>query len=110
MTPNAAALLDTAIRALGVPIVGVVIGDTTDRGTWRIVFDPSATPAQMTQATGLVASVVVDAPAQLDADAVAELDRKDLKAAILAIWEAIPTPLLTKAQLRARAIAIRKTL
>lgn len=43
-------------------------------------------------------------------DAAVEIDDKTLKAIVLGIWEAIPTPLLTKAQLRARILAIYRTL
>lgn len=108
--PNTAALVDQALRVAGVPIIGVIIGVDGDRATWRILFDASATPAQQAQAAALLATIAVDAAAQLDADAVAGIDAKDLKAALLAIWEAIPAPLLTRAQLRARALAIRKGL
>jgi hypothetical protein len=50
------------------------------------------------------------ATAQADAAAASGIDQQDLRAAMLALWEAIPGPLMTKAQLRARAIAIRKSL
>jgi leucyl aminopeptidase (aminopeptidase T) len=108
--PQTAALVDQALRAAGVPIVSVVIGVDGDRATWTITFDPSATSAQRAQAATLLATVGVDAAAQLDDRAIADMDAKDLKATMLALWEAIPGPLLTRAQVRARAIAIRKTL
>lgn len=55
------------------------------------------------------AQTAIDTAPAFDAEA-AEMDRKDLRALALGLWEAIPNPLLTKAQLRARIIAIRKTL
>lgn len=48
--------LDRALRAAGVPIVGVSIGKAADKSTWRIDFDASATPQQRTQAAQLVAT------------------------------------------------------
>ena len=103
-------IVDTALRTAGIPIEGVTFPDPLNRATWVVQFLAAATPAQKAQAATILASVVIDAPAQLDVEATGDMDQKDLRAAIQAVWEAIPSPLLTKAQLRARAIAIRKTL
>jgi len=105
-----AQLLEAAVRAAGLPVVGVSIGDPADRSTWRVDLAASATPAQRAQAVTVRDTVVVDGAALLDADAVGDVDQKVLRAVVQALWEAIPAPLLTKAQLRARAIAIYKTL
>lgn len=105
-----AAILDQALRAANVPIVGVSIGDTADRTKWTVQFLPGATPAQIVTAQTIVNTVVVDATAQQDADAIGDVDAKALRAAIQALWECIPAPTMTKAQLRTRAIAIWKTL
>lgn len=72
---EAAALVDAALRAAGVPILGVSIGTPTNRATWSVQFDPSATAAHKAQAASVLASVVVDPAdpvviaAQLDRDA-----------------------------------------
>lgn len=55
-----AASLDTAVRAVA-PIVGVSIVRLQDKSTWRIDFDPAATPQQRTQAANVVASFDVAA-------------------------------------------------
>lgn len=48
---DVAQLLELSLRAAGVPILGVRIGDITDRRTWSVRVDPSATPEQ--RATGI---------------------------------------------------------
>ena len=63
-----ASLVDRALRTAGIPILGVSIGVVSDRGTWAVQFDPSATPAQRTTAASILASVAVDAAAQTAAD------------------------------------------
>lgn len=55
------------------------------------------------------AQTAIDGAPDLDA-AAAEIDNKALKACILGLWEAIPGPLLTRPNLRARIIAIWKGL
>lgn len=105
-----AAIVYTALKAANVPIVSVAIGNPADRATWRIDFDPTATPAQKTQGATILASVVIDAAAVADADAMDAVDLKVLKAVSRALWEAIPAPTMTLVQLRARAIQIWKSL
>ena len=55
-----------------------------------------------------VQSAIDTAPAK--DDAAIEVDQKVLRALAQGLWEAIPSPLLTKPQLRARIIAIWRTL
>jgi len=59
-----AELVDGALRAAGIPIVGVSIGTDGDRATWSVQFDPAATGPQRTQAASILASLVVDATAK----------------------------------------------
>jgi hypothetical protein len=59
-----AEIVDSTLRAAGIPIVGVSIGTEADRLTWSVQFDPSATSAQRTQAASILATVAVDATAQ----------------------------------------------
>lgn len=47
-TANVASALDAALRAAGIPIVGVTIGDPADKTTWSITFLSSATSDQQT--------------------------------------------------------------
>lgn len=69
-----AALLDTALKAAGIPILGVSIG-TDDRATWTIQYDPSATKAQLVQGATLlqtfdpvVAATAAEATAPISSD------------------------------------------
>jgi len=57
-----ASILDAALRAAGIPIVGVSV-PTTDRATWVVEFDPSATAQQQADAAGIVAALDVTEPA-----------------------------------------------
>lgn len=101
-----ATYLDKALRAAGLPIEGVSIGDTANKATWRVV--PSTLQAS---AQPLIdAFVMPDAATLLSDDAQRETGEKKLKAVALALWECIPAPTMTKAQLVARAIAIYKSL
>lgn len=45
MNTELAQAVDAAVRAV-CPIVGVSIAKKTDKSTWRVDFDPSATPTQ----------------------------------------------------------------
>lgn len=49
--------LHRQIAAAGIPIVGVSDGGANSSPRFRIDFDPSATPAQRTQATAIAASL-----------------------------------------------------
>jgi hypothetical protein len=111
---DTATLLDQTLRAQGIPIAGVSIGTLADRATWKVQYDASATAQQKTDGAALVATFDPAAPAvvtaQQDREAMGDVDQKVLRAVSQALWEAIPAPTVTKVQLRARAIAIWKTL
>lgn len=101
-----AARLDTAIRAAGVPITGVSVGDEADRSTWRVT-----PPSKQAEAQPIINGFVIpDAVALLDEEATVELSRKAVRAIAEALYECIPAPTMTKAQMRARAIQIYKAL
>jgi hypothetical protein len=115
MTVPPIALLDAACRAAGLPYTGLSMGDSVNRATWRIDYASGATPQQRAQGDQLLATIDLSDPALIatvtdtlatsgyDGDAI-------LRAAAQALWECIPAPTMNKAQLRARAIAILKTL
>ena len=98
-------LIHAALTALGIPVLSVSVGTETDRNTWIVQFDPSATPAQRSQAASLLATVAVDAAAlhgQEQKDVKAYLDAMSLmeRAVNLTILDEInlirsklPTPL-----------------
>src|SRR5690242_16283354 len=64
--------LDRALRAQGIPILGVRIGATADRSTWAIVYDPSATAQNRADGAALLASFDPTAPSVMAADLDAE--------------------------------------
>lgn len=103
---NVASRLDQAIKSAGVPILGVSIGLEDDKSTWRV------NPPSLQGAAQPVIDAFTEPTAQQLADeqAVQDTTRKELKAVALALWECIPNPTMTKAQLQARAIAIYKSL
>lgn len=107
-----ASVLVQAIAAAGVPVISVSIPDPTDRTTWRAQLDKAATPADAQTAQNAIDSFDLSTlPAkQADTAAMSDVDQKVLRAIAQALWEAIPAPTMTKVQLRARAIAIWKTL
>lgn len=107
MTPQD---VEDTLRAAGVPVVGVFC-PSDDKATWRVDFAPEATQAHRDQATALIAAWVPPTPATLlDRNAQRDVDDKKLRAVAQALWECIPAPTKTKAQMRDRAIAIYKTL
>ncbi len=81
MTMTLAAGLDTALKAAGIPIVGVSIGSSADRATWAVQFLPNATAQQQTQAAGIVATfdpvdpAVVSAQLDVEAATVYDMNR-----------------------------------
>ena len=112
MATTVAVLVDQAIRAAGIPIVGVSIGDEADRATWAVRFHPDATAPQQTQAASILQTVAIDAAAlhaQEQRDVQAYIDAMPLveKAIDLTILDQVnfirarlPTPLgaITPAQ------------
>jgi hypothetical protein len=105
-----AADIDEALRAAGIPILGVAITNG-DRAKWRVDFAPSATQAHKVAAADLIAAFVEPTDAtRLDQQAQRDTSDKKLQAVAMALWECIPTPTMTKLQLRNRIVAIYKTL
>jgi hypothetical protein len=94
--------LDAALRAAGVPIIGVTVGAAADRATWVVQFDASATPAQQaTAAATLAAFDLVGFPARLKtAQFLATSRGKDVLATIalikraqgIAAWNGLTVP------------------
>ena len=97
--------LRETIRAAGVPVEDVTIG-SDDRATWRV------SPANLqAQAQPVIDAFQLPTAAQLlDEEADRETGERKLQAVALALWECIPSPKLTRAQLRARAVETYKTL
>jgi len=105
-------IVDSALRTAGIPIVGVSFGDLSNRATWRIDFDPTATPSQKSQGQTIVNTVAVDAAAQTaqsQKDAQSRIDGIEivLKAIVLALIDQLnviraalpsPKPPITPAQ------------
>jgi hypothetical protein len=100
--PDPDALTSAVRTATGDP-TAVLAFDPNSVG-WRGKKASAWTPAQIAAAQS-----ALDTVAAFDPD-VAAIDSKDLRALATALWEAIPNPLLTKAQVRDRAIAVRKSL
>lgn len=98
--------LDQAIKAAGIAIDGVSVGDPNNRATWKV------SPAdKQAQAQPIIDAFVIPSAAVIaDDDAEAQTQDKRLKAVALGLWECIPAPTMTKAQLAARIKAIYKTL
>lgn len=102
--------VEEALRAAGIPVHGVSV-PSDDKATWRVNFALEATQAQRDQAATIIAAYTPPTPNTLiDRDADLRTGEKALTAVAQALWECIPAPTMTKAQLRARAKAIFKTL
>ena len=101
-----AARLKNAIQAAGVAITDVSIGDEAIRSTWRVH------PASLQAAAQPTIDAYTDPTPNtlLDHFADQRIGEKALMAVAQALWECIPAPTMTKAQLKARAKAIFKTL
>ncbi len=103
---NVAERLDQAIRAAGVPIVGVSVGDEQQKATWTVQPADQQAAAQPV----INAFVMPSAAVFLDESAQRYVTDKAVIAIASALWECIPAPTMTKAQALARAKAIYKTL
>ncbi len=98
-------VVERALRDAGIPIDGVSIGDPLNRATWKALYGASATPAQRTQGDNLLTTVDPQDPtilAEIKADVASSLDPDVVFALGQALWEAIPAPVTTLAQTRAR--------
>ena len=79
-----AARLDAALKAAGIPVLGVSIGDPANRATWRLDYAPNATAQQRTDGEALrlafdpFSQAVLDA--ELDVLATREATLKDVLA------------------------------
>jgi hypothetical protein len=102
------------IRALirqGIPVIGVSCMVESDRTTWVIQYGPGATAQQMSTAEALKLTYDLTSDSALaDEDAAREVDDLKLRAVAQALWECIPSPSMTKVQMRSRAIALWKQL
>ena len=102
---SVAAIVDRALKAAGIPLDGVSIGDPANRATWTVQFPAAASAAQRTQAAALLLTIAIDAPAlaaqdQLEAQAFVDslpIWAKALSLAIIdqlnVIRAALPSPL-----------------
>ena len=102
---NITPIVDRALKAAGIPIDGVSLGDPENRTTWTVQFQAAATAQQRTQAQTILNTVAVDAAAQatqdqLDAQAFVDTMPIWAKALALAIIDqlnviraALPNPL-----------------
>lgn len=57
-----ATLVHTALLSAGIPLIGVSIGDATDKATWRIDYAPDATSEQRALGATIVDEFVIAAP------------------------------------------------
>lgn len=106
------ALVIQALKAAGIPVDGVSIGDPANRATWIVQYGAAATAPQKTAGAALLLTVAIDAAAQAaqdDLDAQLAIDAVPLvlKAIVLALIDqlnliraALPSPLgaITPAQ------------
>lgn len=106
MAESLPARLERLIKGAGVAVSGVSVGTDSDRATWRVEPESLQAAAQpvIDAFQPMTAAQEADEQAQMDVDA------RALKAVAMALWECIPAPLLTRAQMRARAVAFYKTL
>ena len=106
MDNNIAERVEAAIRAVVPTITGVSFGSVSDKSTWKV--QPASLQAQ--------AQPVIDAYVEptpntlLDRHATRMVDDRALRAVAQALWECIPSPTKTKAQMKARAIELYKSL
>lgn len=105
MPEKVAAALHRAIRRAGVRIEGVSIGDPADRATWRV--SPASAQAE---AQAVIDAWVPPTTVEEQDEEATQAYTPALRAVTLALWEAIPTPKMTQAELAARVIALYKSL
>lgn len=101
--------LDRALRRTGIPILGVSIGNPTDRATWRIGYAPEATEEQHTAGEALKATYTIEGDTVLaDEEVAAKFDGDKMLKAV-AIWTAQKLT-IPGATAKAEIIAIYKGL
>jgi hypothetical protein len=110
-------VVDRALRDAGIPISGAAVGDEQDRATWRVHYQPSATPAQRAQGDQILATIDPQDPTTVqniknDLSTTRANDEL-IRAVVQGLYEAIPNPpvaLDTLAKLRARILQIYRGL
>lgn len=65
---NVAARFHQALVSAGIPIIGVSIGDPSDRSTWRIVYTDAVTADAVSSGEALRLSFDPNAPEVVDAE------------------------------------------
>ena len=65
---NTAALLDATLKAAGIPIISVKVGDPANRATWSVLYDPAATQPQKDQGASILSTFSATDPTVLSAD------------------------------------------
>lgn len=103
-------VLERALRDAGIPIDGVSVGDPANRATWRAFYQANATAAQRTQGDTLLATIDPQDAAtvtNIKADFATTHSNEDLiQAMARGLWECIPVPTMTLAQLKARVLLL----
>ena len=99
---NEAYLLDSALKAAGVPIVGVSIGDPADRSTWQVQLLDTATTDHEATAAALIQSVDVSADAADDVRVTERIRDPFTRSLIAVLADHLKVP---EAQLRAELLA-----
>lgn len=103
-------VIDRLFRDAGIPVDGVSVGHPTDRSTWRIEYADAATALQRAQGDALLLTLDPQDPttvATIKTEAALLLVSQDVLIAVVqAVYEAIPLPSLTPAQVRQRAQTI----
>lgn len=94
--------LDQTIRARGIDIDGVSIGDESDRQTWLVSPEMYQSAAQP-----IIDAFEMPSP-KSEEESIARRDIGDKRvvAALTAIWECLPNPKPSIQQIEARAIEI----
>lgn len=116
-----AARLDGALRAAGIPIVGVAIRDDTDRRTWRIDYAANATAQHRLDGEALrlsfdpVSQAAADAERavlanRIDGDlliqAVAQLDFEERQKLVVQVGQTLRTAAQCRARIKAIYLAL----
>lgn len=83
---------ERTLRAAGIPIVGVSMGNTADRETWTVFYDPTATAQQRAQGDSIRATFDPNDPAVIAADleaaAVVDVDtNKAIQATVMVLFK-----------------------
>lgn len=105
-------IIDRTLRDAGIAVDGVSVGSPSDRSTWKVQYNVGATSAQQVQGDALLLSMDVQDPtviAEVKNDLATRMNDDALQAVAEGLWEAIPAPLLTKAQLKTRIFQLYRS-